>query len=331
MLTAFGMGLVGTVLLFAGTPPELTGEWSGDGWGNVVLKQVTPEEYTGTCTGILDAQPAEIQLKWSPDEQRFNGTWRDGGERFGELSIRRVGNQVRGAFTTVRSSTLTPAAPRLGEVAWTKGPLPLPGAVRPLDLTPWYTMRASRFDLDKRYPWRAVPRGAHTFGNVPFEIGGGMPLWGGINAQGGLVFAETADNIQVNRTFDALYVYHATFHVSDEGAPVYDLLMQHADGTSSPTTLRYGTHVRDWYLREGYPLELTDPKSKVAWEGDPVAGLPYPPLKLRFYITTIPNPKPTLEVKAITLVSAKGKSAACILAMTTGPDDLLKVDGLEGK
>jgi hypothetical protein len=187
-------------------------------------------------------------------------------------------------------------------------------------------MPASNFDVYSRYPWKAVPRGSHTFANVPLQIGGRITLWGATNNANGQVFQDFANQIAVDRTFDALYVYHATFHVSDEDAAVYALQMKYADDTETTTTIRYGVHVRDWYLREGYPLELTDPKSKVVWEGDPSRGIVNPPLKLRFYITELPNTKREVEVKSISLISAKGNSAACILAITTGPADLLRVD-----
>jgi hypothetical protein len=67
-------------------------------------------------------------------------------------------------------------------------------------------------------------------------------------------------------------------------------------------------------------------KSKMVWRADnPDSKADYP-IKLRFFITSITNPRPALEVKSISLVSAKGHSAGCVLAMTTGPANLLKVD-----
>jgi len=72
-------------------------------------------------------------LKWSRIERRFNGTWREGQslafspdgkalaasiDRFGELSVRLVGNEIRGAQTTDAKSIINPATPRLADLTW---------------------------------------------------------------------------------------------------------------------------------------------------------------------------------------------------------------------
>ncbi len=69
----------------------------------------------------------------------------------------------------------------------------------------------------------------------------------------------------------------------------------------------------------------------MVWRGDHPDSNPGFPIKLRFFVTSITNPRPSLEVISISLVSAKGNSAGCILAMTTGPADLLKVEKSDGK
>ena len=100
--------------------------------------------------------------------------------------------------------------------------------------------------------------------------------------------------------------------------------MHYEDGTTSETTICYGTHVLDWYQRPEQPVtDLSDPKSQIVWRGDPAPTTPNPPDKLRFCITSIPSAKPSLQVQSISLASSMGNSAGCILAMTTGPSDLL--------
>jgi hypothetical protein len=163
-------------------------------------------------------------------------------------------------------------------------------------------------------------------------IDGMLVLWGEGNAKSGAVFPEKVDDIPVNRVFDTLYVYHAAFYSSRDGSPVYHLNLQYANGTSSMTTICYGAHLRDWYQPPNEQVsDLTDSKSKMVWRGDNPDSKPDYPIKLRFFVTSITNPRPALEVKSISLVSAKGNSAGCILAMTTGPADLLKVDKLMAK
>jgi hypothetical protein len=199
----------------------------------------------------------------------------------------------------------------------------------PLDLTKYYRTPASQFDKSKTYPWRIVPRGSKTFGNVPLAIDGQICLWGEGNAKNGLVFPEAVDDIPVNRKFDTLYVYHATFFASREGSPVYHLTLKYADDTTSMTTICYGAHVRDWYKPAKEKVtRLSDSKSSMVWSAE------HPDNKaitIRFFITPVTNPRPAREVKSISLASAKGNSAACILAMTTGPDDLFKPEDPDAK
>ena len=200
---------------------------------------------------------------------------------------------------------------------------------QPLDLTSFYQTPASKFDKSKTYPWRIVPRGSKTFGNVPLSIDGMICLWGESNAKNGLVFPEKVDDIPVNRKFDSLYVYHATFFSSREGSPVYHLTLKYASDTESMTTICYGAHVRDWFKSPHEKVtELSDSKSKMVWSADNPDNKT---IEIRFYISPITNPRPALEVKSISLASAKGSSAACILAMTTGPDDLFNIDKTSDK
>ncbi|MGA2066699.1 MAG: protein kinase [Thermoguttaceae bacterium] len=119
MIAALGAGLLG-VLLLSATPPDIAGQWTGEDWGQVVLKKTSDAEYTGTYSETVGKQPGEIQLKWSRIERRFNGTWREGEDRFGELSVRRVGDEIRGALTTDPKSKINPATPRLADLTWTK-------------------------------------------------------------------------------------------------------------------------------------------------------------------------------------------------------------------
>ena len=249
-------------------------------------------------------------------------------------------DEIRGAVPTDPKSQIKEGSPHLAELTWVrvgeKPAVPRDGAVmepaQPLDLTGAYQLRATQFERITAYPWRAVPRGSKTLGNVPLAIDGMICLWGEANAKSGMAYAEKVDDIPVNRKFDTLYVYQATFYPSRDGSPVYHLTLLYADGTSSMTTICYGAHVRDWWQPSFEQVsDLTDSKSKMVWRADSPDSKPDNLIKLRFFITSITNPRPALEVKSISLASAKGNSAGCILAMTTGPADLLKVDKRNGK
>jgi serine/threonine-protein kinase len=145
MFAIFGVGLLGAVGWLATEPPDIAGQWKGEEWGTVVLKKIDDGEYTGTYTDTFGKKPGEIHLKWSRIERRFNGTWHegpglaltDGGDgkapialdfgfpvdkldRVGELSVRLVGNEIRGAFTTDAKSKINPATPRLADLTWVR-------------------------------------------------------------------------------------------------------------------------------------------------------------------------------------------------------------------
>lgn len=189
------------------------------------------------------------------------------------------------------------------------------------DMTPYYNCPASYFDKINEFPaWRAVPRGFQTFANVPLQIDGMKCLWGGINAKDGLVFPENLLGIVVNQKFEALYVYHAAFCESRRKTPVYELVFNYEDGSSVTNQVRYGDDILDWFSRRGQTVRPpTGPNSKLAWHGETVDKQP-----LRFCLTAMKNPQPSLQVTTIDLYSCKSPSSACILAMTTGRLELMK-------
>jgi hypothetical protein len=224
-------------------------------------------------------------------------------------------------LTSAQAPTNLPSAPSaVPQVA-----AAVPHGGDPIDLTRYYQTPAASFDRIEKYPWRDVPRGLQKFGNVPLEIGGMICLWGESNAKGGLVFPEQLQGIQVSRKFDAFYLYHTSFAHSPEGAPVAQLVFRYGDGTAHTNEIQYGTHVRHWGWQRGEVAELNDPKSKMVWWGNNSTSRPDRPRLLRFFITEFPNPKPAVEVTTIDLFSSKQRTASCILAMTTGPAELLRV------
>ncbi len=112
-ISLFAVGVATT------NPPDISGQWQGPDWGQVVLKQTAPGQYAGSYNDTVGKGPGRIELKWSRIERRFNGTWREGDDdRFGELSIRPVGNEIRGARTTDPKSKINPATPRLEDLLW---------------------------------------------------------------------------------------------------------------------------------------------------------------------------------------------------------------------
>jgi len=119
MLALLGISLFAAAVVTT-APPSIAGPWSGEDWGRVVLTPSAAGEYSGTFSDTLSKQPGKLQLRWSRIERRFNGTWSEGPQRFGELSVRLVGNEIRGALTTDLHSKINPATPRLADLLWTR-------------------------------------------------------------------------------------------------------------------------------------------------------------------------------------------------------------------
>jgi hypothetical protein len=114
------LGGLGAFIAFTGEPSDISGEWAGEGWARVVLRQTGPTEVVGTYTDTFGKTPGKITLKWSRVERRYNGTWSEGEERFGKLSVRPVGDEIRGAWTTSRDSRINPGTPELADLLWVR-------------------------------------------------------------------------------------------------------------------------------------------------------------------------------------------------------------------
>ena len=119
MITAFAATVLGLALLSFDIP-DISGRWSGDDWGAVVLTKTSGGQYTGTYSETSGKQPGELEVKWSKVERRFNGSWREGQDRFGQISLRLAGDEIRGAFTTDAKSKLNPGTPALADLLWTR-------------------------------------------------------------------------------------------------------------------------------------------------------------------------------------------------------------------
>ena len=120
MLVTIVFGLMGILAWEVTQPPDISGQWTGDEWGRVALKATEAGELEGTFTETIGKESGVIQLKWSRIERRYNGTWKDGDDRFGDLSVRLVADEIRGAFTTDAKSKINPATPNLSDLQWTR-------------------------------------------------------------------------------------------------------------------------------------------------------------------------------------------------------------------
>ncbi len=152
MLGTPGLILLGMVVLQAPEAPDISGHWTSDEWGFVVLEAKQPGQYDGTFTGSGKEKPAAdnpntlevkvpdggavllsapnnasdkgksctLDLKWSKTERRFNGMWKVGEDRHGKISLRLVEKEIRGAWTTSKDAKVASETPELAELKWVR-------------------------------------------------------------------------------------------------------------------------------------------------------------------------------------------------------------------
>ncbi len=118
MFSVLGLALLGMMLWQGTEPPDIAGEWTGDEWGTVVLEAVKPTQYTGSFQGVDNSKDGSITLNWSRVERRFNGSWQEGKDSKGRLSLRLVGDDIRGGWTADKATAKDSGWPRLGDFAW---------------------------------------------------------------------------------------------------------------------------------------------------------------------------------------------------------------------
>ena len=83
-----------------------------------MLAAKQPGEYEGTYTDTFQENPGTIDLRWSRLERRYKGTWREGQERSGKISLRLADGEIRGAWTTSKKSEINPGTPELADLTW---------------------------------------------------------------------------------------------------------------------------------------------------------------------------------------------------------------------
>jgi serine/threonine protein kinase/WD40 repeat protein len=118
IVATLSLGVLGLPFLPGQDAPDISGQWEGEGWGAVELKETKPDEYEGTYTDTFKRKPGQISVKWNPKERRFNGVWGEGKNRTGTISVRLVGRQIQGAWTTSKDSLIDPGSPNLADLIW---------------------------------------------------------------------------------------------------------------------------------------------------------------------------------------------------------------------
>lgn len=163
--------------------------------------------------------------------------------------------------------------------------------------------------------WAQVPRGETNFDGVPFLMFGKIDLTGLGRARDGEFQPPRVGEIPVNGRATRVHVMHGASYDSPVGTPIACLLLRYQSGETRRLFIRYGVHVRNWYVEANeVEADLLDPRSLVVWNGNTRpdgAGKP-----TRLFKTTFDNPLPAQEIRTIELLSLFARANSVILAIT---------------
>ncbi len=180
MIVAFSFGLLGMVAWQATAPPDIAGMWTGDaGWGQVELLETGPGTYSGSYTDTFGKKSGKLQFEWSRIERRFKGTWDEGADRYGTISIRLVDDEIRGGCATNQGSRIDPGNPELADLIWIRKAdfddrlgTPRQDAIPTADtdaLPPADEVNYDRFPKELRHRLTALPEGFGLPPDAKFE------------------------------------------------------------------------------------------------------------------------------------------------------------------
>ncbi len=123
-------GILGLALAQS-NPPEIDGDWVDQEWGNIHIAKTEDGKWSGTFTGTTAGTPGKITLAWSRISRRFNGKWEEGEKApFGDLSIRVVDGQIRGAYSIDKQFITDATASQLADLAWNRSTEAEPDVLR---------------------------------------------------------------------------------------------------------------------------------------------------------------------------------------------------------
>jgi beta-lactamase regulating signal transducer with metallopeptidase domain/Tol biopolymer transport system component/5-hydroxyisourate hydrolase-like protein (transthyretin family) len=288
------------------------GEDHAQGYGRTILKLVasfTRPVAVPAAVGILEDKRAMRERIAAIAAFRRPGRWS------GLAAVWVAGL----AFVTLTDAQPRPAETAGGAMPSAEGRVGSDAAAgtlrfRPLDLAPHYV---TRWDTIKPgTSWAAVPKGLQTFDDVPFDLGGLLELSGLGALRDNKQFPTRVEGIAVGGPLAALHLFHGAGYDAPDGTPIARLVLHYADGQSADLPLRYGVHVRNWWVERGEKSGVvSDPATRVAWTGtspetDAFGGT------LRLFHTRLANPRPDQPVVSVDVVSLLTRVTPVIVAMT---------------
>src|SRR5687768_1093859 len=117
--------------------------------------------------------------------------------------------------------------------------------------------------------WAMVPRGVTNLGGVPFRMFGKIDLTGMGRARDGEFQPARVGEISVGQRADRIHVLHGASYDAPDDTPIAALLLHYKEGEDRKLFIRYGMHVRNWYVeRTERDSRLHDSRSLVVWSGN---------------------------------------------------------------
>jgi hypothetical protein len=163
--------------------------------------------------------------------------------------------------------------------------------------------------------WGMVPRGDTNFDGVPFRFTGKVDLTGLGRARDGEFQLPRAGEILVGKRAARLHLIHGASYDSPDDTPIACALLHYTNGISRKLFIRYGVHVRNWYVEASEKdSNVRDPRSTVVWRGNtgPAGGNK----PLRLFKTTFDNPIPAQEIRALELLTLFARANPVFVAIT---------------
>ncbi len=157
----------------------------------------------------------------------------------------------------------------------------------------------------------------HWGGGTPvdpmFNIGPGLILLANKQLKGKL--PEMVEGIKVGTKFNRLRVLHATVGSVADGTVIAKYVVRYEDKTTETVEVVYGTHLRDWWHKDGDKEPTRANGANVTWKGSNKAAKAKGNT-LWLFLMDWKNPHPDKKVVSIDLVSTLTESAPFVLAIT---------------
>ena len=100
--------------------PNLTGIWESARWGTVTLtRSAGGDAWVGTYSNTHSGKLGHVSLRYAPSSGNIEGTWSDGTNRFGRVTLRVADHKtIDGAYSADAKCEIQPGSPKAEEFQW---------------------------------------------------------------------------------------------------------------------------------------------------------------------------------------------------------------------